>query len=475
MRPSSYNIIVPLPGSEDKLIFHGVSGAVDLVQPQVADLLSPRNRLSPRPGKTVMSQTLRALARRGYLTEKSRDQETAYAAELGTRVHRVLRRHAPPGVLAVPSYSCNLRCTYCYEKPLQGKGPSWLSKRMSLDTATSLFDAVEKLRGEAAPPRSLTFYGGEPFQEANTPVIRHLFHKARDKGFRSFSGITNGVELNRFKDLLGPDGRIGFLQITLDGPREVHDRRRFLPGGQGTFETIAANISMALDRGVRVSVRMNIDRDNADAVGAARAFFQEQGWEQTRLFRAYCSPVHAGGCSRPAARTFPSHLEMERAVEKGLKPPPSGPADSSLLVDSLTHSIRKRILSHLEQDHGLPRWRTAFCGSNMSMYIFDPFGDIYPCWEVIGQLKHRIGTYGPRTVALDERTLRAWHHRSVTEISACRSCAYLFFCGGGCEAFALQKTGRADRPLCLDFPRHFERAAVQAFQDWQTRKKKEAP
>ena len=469
MRPSSYNIIVSLPDSEKKLIFHGYTGAVDLVQAHVAEILRCRNLPSSRSRAGVAETTLRALKDRGYFTDKSREQETAYATELGKRVHRIMRKHASPGVLVVPSYSCNLRCSYCYEKHLRGKGKAWLAKRMTREQAEAMFQAVDTLGKGTAAPRSLTLYGGEPFQPGNDRIIRFLLQRALEKKFQAFSAVTNGVELDRFRDLLGPRGKIGFLQITLDGPREVHDRRRFLAGGQGTFQRITSNISLALEQGVRVSVRMNVDRTNADTVRELHTFFQEQGWDQTRLFQAYCSPVHAGERSAGDGSCFASHMEMQRNVERKLAGTGKDRTGAYFHVASLTHSIRKRILSHLEQRKGLPRWRTAFCGSNMSMYVFDPFGDIYPCWEVIGQPEHRIGTYGPGSLEREEEAVRAWHHRSVVVIARCRSCAYLFFCGGGCEAFALRETGRPDQPYCFDFPRHFQMAAVQAYRDWKNR------
>jgi uncharacterized protein len=469
MRPSAYNIIVSLPDSEKKLIFHGYTGAVDLVQPHVAELLRARDLPASRLRDNVSETTLRALKNRGYFTDKSGEQETAYATELGKRVHRIIRKHASPGVLVVPSYSCNLRCPYCYEKHLQAKGKAWLSKRMTQKRAEALFQTVDLLGKESCRSRSLTLYGGEPFQAVNARIVRFLIRRARKKKFRSFSAVTNGVELDRFQDLLGPDGKIGFLQITLDGPQDVHDRRRFLPGGRGTFQRITSNISLALKHGVRVSVRMNIDRNNAGTVRDAHLFFQEQGWDRTRLFQAYCSPVHAGERAAGIGSCFASHLEMQENVERTLDIACKERPGTYLHVASLTHSIRRRILSHLEQRTGLPQWRTAFCGSNMSMYVFDPFGDIYPCWEVIGEPEHRLGTYGPGSLKLDEEAVRTWHHRSVVEITHCRSCAYLFFCGGGCEAFALRKTGRPDQPHCFDFPRHFQMAAVQAYGDWKTR------
>jgi uncharacterized protein len=103
----------------------------------------------------------------------------------------------------------------------------------------------------------------------------------------------------------------------------------------------------------------------------------------------------------------------------------------------------------------------------MAMYLFDPFGDIYPCWEVIGHPAHRIGIYGPGLLEFDTGALKQWHHRSVVQISACQSCPYLFFCGGGCEAFAYKTTGSLDQPHCFDFPRHFQKAALLAYGEWK--------
>ena len=37
------------------------------------------------------------------------------------------------------------------------------------------------------------------------------------------------------------------IQVTLDGPEEIHNKRRPLKGGQGTFDRIVAGIDAALE------------------------------------------------------------------------------------------------------------------------------------------------------------------------------------------------------------------------------------
>jgi uncharacterized protein len=466
MRASSYIVFVPLPNEDMTLLFHGYSGAVDLVSSHVASVLAEPGAGSARLEASLSAETLNHLATRGYVTEKTREDEKRYVIELGTRVHGIMKKYSPPGFLVVPTYSCNLRCTYCYEKGLRKKGTSWLEKHLSEDMIEAALDAMDRINEPRHLQKSLTLYGGEPLQRSNAAMIRLLHERACSRGFRRFSAITNAVDLDHFADILGNDGGISFLQITIDGPPVVHDARRFLRNREGTFDRIIRNIELAMQRGVKISVRVNVDRTNADRVEWLKAFFREKGWAQNPQFRAYCSPVHGGIRAKPGSDSFTSHLEMCRAVQGNEKGQHLQEDPSSFQTDAMTHAVLKRILAHLAQEQDLPPWRTAFCGSNMAMYLFDPFGDIYPCWEVIGHPEHRIGIYGPGFVDLDPEAVGRWHHRSVVKIRTCQSCAYLFFCGGGCEAFAYRATGSLDQPHCFSFPVHFQKAAVMAYRQW---------
>ncbi len=469
MRPSSYIIHVPLSDTDTVLLFHGYSGAVDLVSSRIAALLLDPSASNGKFKRSLTAETLNHLIERGYLTAKSAQSEQAYVMALGMRVHAVMRKHASPGFLVIPTYSCNLRCTYCYEKDLQARESSWLERRMSNDMIQALFEAMERVDLSARRQKCLTFYGGEPLQESNRTVVRLLHEKACERGFRQFSAITNAVDLHHYTDILGQDKGISFLQVTMDGPPSVHDARRRLADGGGTFERVARNIDLAFMKGTRVSVRVNVDRENADQVQWLEDFFQRRGWTQRPLFRAYCSPVHGDVCGNQRVDGFASHQKMCQAIRGDAKGCRSTEEAPHFQIDPVTYAVQKRILAHLSQEQDLPFWRTAFCGSNMAMYLFDPFGDIYPCWEVIGHPEHRIGQYGPGLLEVDSKAVHRWHHRSVVRIPACRSCPYLFFCGGGCEALALRSTGDSNQPSCSEFPKHFGEAALKAYREWTIR------
>jgi MoaA/NifB/PqqE/SkfB family radical SAM enzyme len=77
----------------------------------------------------------------------------------------------------------------------------------------------------------------------------------------------------------GPAG-IARLQITLDGPPREHDKRRVYADGAGSYERIAANIAMALELGVAVSVRLNVDRNNMGDPPAVADEIVACGWDR---------------------------------------------------------------------------------------------------------------------------------------------------------------------------------------------------
>lgn len=462
MRPSSYCILVSLPGEERSLLFHGYSGAVDLVSPVVADFLrDPRRELDPA-SSSLPEETLCVLRRRGYITDKSMQEEREFVRELGMRVHRIHRRHASGGFLILPTYGCNLRCSYCYERALREKGSQWLERRMDEATVEAAFHAMDAIDPGPRKHKALGFYGGEPLQRGNRAVVVRIMGEALRRGFTCFSAITNGVDLDAYEDLLGPDSRIGFLQITLDGPEEVHDQRRCRPDGTGTFKSIAKNVTRALGKNVRVSLRVNLDGENVEALERLASFVADQGWHKSKKFRAYASPVHGamGACrGQRLDKCFGGPLEMRRAAA-GPKPSANDPIE----LDAVTTSLARYLAGHLGR-RGLPQWKTGFCGSNMAMYLFDPHGDVYPCWEVVGHPERRIGTYGDGVLRLREDELYKWHGRSVVLVEKCLDCAHLFFCGGGCEASALRKRGAWDEPDCGDFPEIFQEAARAVFRD----------
>ena len=87
------------------------------------------------------------------------------------------------------------------------------------------------------------------------------------------------------------------------------------------------------------------------------------------------------------------------------------------------------------------------------MYIFDPYYDIYPCWDFVGEKEFVIGTYENGLKFNDNKGF--WHNRNVINIEQCLECKYALLCGGGCSAKAYRKTGTIFSKDCEENEKYF--------------------
>lgn len=139
--------------------------------------------------------------------------------------------------------SCNIRCTYCVFDEADTSERDHSEKNISDEVALqSIDDFFKRTNGEEG---YLVFYGGEPL--LNFKLIKKMVKHANyiSSGKIRFSFTTNGISLSRekFDFLVEHDFKI---TVSVDGPKEIHDKRRVLKNGKGTFEIIESNLKELL-------------------------------------------------------------------------------------------------------------------------------------------------------------------------------------------------------------------------------------
>jgi uncharacterized protein len=403
-------------------------------------------------------QVIEILRQRGYLTEMDHQEEEALLCTVATHLHDQNRR---PGYLFMPTYNCNLRCAYCFQDHMR-TNPSFshLLRTMSVELVDRIFTAIPQIDKFHAMPenfgRSIGFFGGEPLLAANRGIVDYIMNRAEAIGEASFWAVSNGTDLHAYKEVLGPQ-KISYLQITLDGPAQEHDRRRIYADGRGSFEQIADNISMALDLGVKISVRMNIDRNNIDTLPKLADEIIERGWDRYATFSTYTAPIHAANEKTDSKGTFGS-WELDKALTEMRNSNPTMRVIER--PDDSTKDAARRIF----RSQDTPQLRATFCSAHSGMYIFDAFGDIYACWERTGDPGIRIGNITTEGgFAFNAPLNDMWRSRNVTTNPTCRKCRYALYCGGGCAVLAHETTGKFFSNHCDGFASRFRNSIAEAY------------
>jgi uncharacterized protein len=500
LRSSSYNIHVRIPGVDDKvLLVHGLTGAIDLVGTDVdAYLRAAATHAPDKPlhgewadeeaatpaAKPLDDSALAHLAERGYLTTRSKEDEHSLVAKGAAVLHQRMLTSSFDYVV-IPTYGCNLRCGYCFQDHMR-TDPKYrhLLTRMSpamVDRIFAAMPALERAAGAtdaSSPSRSLTLFGGEPLLAENVELIRYIIERSRAAGITDISAISNATELDAYADLLGPDA-ISDVQITLDGPPDVHDQRRIYADGAGSFAKIANNIDLALARGANVAVRVNADRENVAQLDHLARVVIERGWSEHPRFIAYTAVVAALNDQTPASSTFNAGELSALLAERVSQSP------ELAVIQRPSDGLRRKFMKVFEgtlTPHSL--FSASYCGAHTGMYVFDAFGDIYKCWEKTGDPSLRIGTVCAeggvelRTIAGQTsgskkrflpvvsdvpNDLATWQSRTIATNDVCSKCRYAFFCGGGCATNAIHRSGTYYSSYCNGFQTNFRRAVADAY------------
>ncbi|HEX7524646.1 MAG TPA: radical SAM protein, partial [Candidatus Deferrimicrobium sp.] len=179
--------------------------------------------------------------------------------------------------------SCNLACRYCYEDREEGcsspAGGGGAPREMSLESlrrgVAYLLDHDGQGRPSAAAGReatgsfaaaagkvSVTFFGGEPL--LRFPLIQAAVGEARRMASErrkeiSFSITTNGTLLTREIAVFLKENGISVC-LSIDGPREIHDRNRPYASGRGSYEDVARGLSVLMKNrnGFPVAARVTL-------------------------------------------------------------------------------------------------------------------------------------------------------------------------------------------------------------------------
>lgn len=213
--------------------------------------------------RNSIPEEIALLQERGYLSETSnvktvRHPYTDYLEEF-------LDRKLAKITLQV-TQDCNFRCKYCvYSEDHNFLQRSHSSKNMSLETAKKAVDYLWKHSVDSSNV-NVSFYGGEPLLQM--PLIECVieYSEMLFAGKKlTFSITTNGTLIDENKIRYFQKHDVS-LTISLDGPKEIHDKNRVFANGTGTYDTVMDKIALvrkvAPEYAERLSISMVMDPEN---------------------------------------------------------------------------------------------------------------------------------------------------------------------------------------------------------------------
>jgi len=444
MKYSKYNIFSKIRDSENYFIINLLTGNADILGIPDAEKLN-----AIRNGEAFSDDAFYGeLTAKGYMSEDADETKlyrNRYLDFLDSRNKDEIQ------LFFVTNYSCNFACTYCYQD--QYNNPNL---ELSNDVIDSFFYYVKK--EFAGRDKYITVFGGEPLLSSpkQKAAIEYLLNKASDEKLE-VSFVTNGYSLDSYINILS-NRSIREIQITLDGTRAVHNNRRFLKSGNGTFDAIVRGIDACLQNKITVNLRMVIDKENIDNLPDLAGFAIEKGWTKSHYFKTQIGRNYElHHCQSAPDKLFDRISLFEEIYELTKQHP------HILEFYKPAYSIAK----FLSENGNLPDPLFDSCPACKIEWAFDYTGQIYSCTATVGKEDESLGSFYP-VITQNKEKIEQWESRDVTAIPECKDCNLQLACGGGCGSVAKNRTGNECSSDCrpitelleLGFSEYFENGKV---------------
>lgn len=395
-------------------LYTGAFGVIPEDEIEKAEIVLKRTGIEVEEPTGIISD----LIERGFLVEDHIDEfrRATYLHETG--IHRTDSLF----LTIMPTEQCNFRCIYCYE--------SFKRESMLPDVREGLKRFVER-KAKKIEDFFVDWFGGEPLTAFS--VIEELseaFLKICDKYdiIYGSSMTTNGYYLTPQVMKKCLDYKIRRFQITVDGNKDQHNKRRILREGGETFQTIFNNLKALhnSDMDFEIDLRTNFDLESLPYMESYIDFIKEQFGTDPRFSMRFRNVGKLGGpnddnlpvCSDNGASQYKL---TEMAIRKGL-----------------TSKDPEAILK--------PHSFVCYAAQNFS-YVIGSDGTIYKCTVALDSDFNRVGILKEDgTMDLNTDLMALWTTSDETIDNGCQSCFFRPACQGASCPLIRITSGKAPCP-----------------------------
>ena len=362
------------------------------------------------------------LLSRGFLVEENRDE----LLEIKEQYWKA-RGETPVVLTLTATMDCNLGCYYCYEERSR--------KRLEFEDTNAIIDHL-RLVYKDNKKRSLhvDWYGGEPLlnieyiNQASVEIQKFC----RDESINYHASIiSNGTLWPENVEEFVQKHKIRQVQISFDGMKQNHNKRRRYRKEFGTEENNSFDIILALVEKllniVTVDVRFNLDWNNKNDIDPFLDLIISRGWFNRR-YPVIFQPARLSSYTEKASFMRKKQLSIEE-------------------FDSIRSEVREKLeeigkVEESEVPDGFPFPKTHVCAALATdSFVIGSDKLIYRCGLQVGESHRAVGSLNNSERKFPDSIW--WGQFDPTEISSCSSCSFLPICFGGCPKKHLEQDSTA--------------------------------
>lgn len=361
---------------------------------------------------------LAELALNGFLIPRAVDE-----MKLAEDLHAQSRRTDALELILMPNENCNFRCVYCYE--------SFARNKMLRPVIEGVVEHVRQRAHDLVGLR-IGWFGGEPLTAPR--IIEELSSRLQaichtyDIEYSS-SMVTNGYLFTPAIAAMLFRAEVRQFQITLDGPKEHHNRLRVLADGrQDTFDRIFSNLLMLrdTDEPFQVVVRVNFDAQSHRAIDGLLQELRSELLGDPR-FHIDFHPVGQWGGPGDAA------LDV-CGVEEGRS------FRDSLFAKASGAGLNMKALRQRLEPFG-----SSCYAANPRSFVIGSDGMVYKCTVAFEDPRNHVGRMMPDgQLVLDDAKVRMWTESGEETDGVCQQCFFRPACQG--NACPLDRIANGNRP-----------------------------
>ncbi|ACX73500.1 Radical SAM domain protein [Methanocaldococcus vulcanius M7] len=341
------------------------------------------------------------------------------------------------------TYRCNLRCKHCYAnagRPLEDE--------LTTEEAEKVIDIL----GDAGVV-AIAFSGGEPLMRKD---IFKLIDKVKEKDMQ-VSIATNGTLLTKENVKKLKEHKVDFIQISLDGTKETHEKFR---GIKGIYEKTISGIKNVVEENICCAIAMTATKLNYKDVLKVIDLAEELNVDYFMLYNYI--PVGVGDYEidlSPEEREELLNLLWEKLnTETGKKCKTAFLSTAPYYSRTAIEHNRYYLATHfanvdLDENERLKNLANFIggCGCGRFYLSLRANGDIQPC--VFFPLKLE----NIRNFKDEEDFLNFWKNNKILnelrdreKLKICGKCKYRYICGGcRARAYSYYKDYLREDPGCI--------------------------